>query len=282
MYPDLFGIANSTYWILVSLGIVAAAVLYRFLSTPQGLKTKSYNFYLFLGVASIAIGFAFAAIFQGLYDLPNREGLFFGEPQGITFMGGLVGGAITFVLGAIILGKKFGVRQDFWKVVNILSISLVAAHSLGRLGCFFAGCCYGISNERFGVTFRPHRGPVLPTNLYESLFLMLLFAVMLIIFLLPQIYGKLNKDKVDVEIIAERKESLARHRSKLIIIYLLAYSVFRFFLEFLRGDNRGAFLFGTITPSQIQSLIMFGIGIALLIIVHFKGIIPFQRITNNE
>ena len=38
-------------------------------------------------------------------------------------------------------------------------------------------------------------------------------------------------------------------------IYLAAYGVFRFCLEFVRGDHRGEFLFG-ITPSQFWSLLM--------------------------
>jgi len=104
----------------------------------------------------------------------------------------------------------------------------------------------------------------------------------LIIFFLPQIYAKINAGKIDDEIIAERKIQLAKHRHKLLVIYLFAYSIFRFFLEFLRGDHRGAFLFGVITPSQIQSLIMFGIAVALLIVVHIKGIIPFQGKIKNE
>ena len=285
MHPDLFGIRNSSYMIMVALGIISCAVFYRILAGHQKVNNKSYNFYLFLGVASIIIGFGGSIFFQGLYDIPQRRGLFFPNsdtPTPMTFMGGLAGGVVTFLLGTILLGKRFGARQDFWTVANILSISIVSAHALGRYGCFLAGCCYGIQNDTFGVLFPGHRERRLPTNLYEAIFLTILLALLLIIFFLPQIYAKINSGKVDEDTINERKAELTKHRHKLLVIYLFAYSIFRFFLEFLRGDHRGTFLFGVISPSQIQSFIMFGIAVTLLIVVHIKGIIPFQLKSKSE
>ena len=47
--------------------------------------------------------------------------------------------------------------------------------------------------------------------------------------------------------------------------YLIGYNVFRFFLEYLRGDDRGASPFGFLSPSQFLSIVMLLMGIALLI-----------------
>ena len=129
---------------------------------------------------------------------------------------------------------------------------MVLAHAFGRIGCFFAGCCFGIPTESFlGVMF--HSGhsvhvyqdqAVLPTQLFEAAFLFVLFVLM-------------NK----VEVI----------KNKEIETYLIGYGIWRIIIEFFRGDDRGVFLslFSTEynefpTPAQIISVFMILGGIYLL------------------
>ncbi|MBQ2405320.1 MAG: prolipoprotein diacylglyceryl transferase [Lachnospiraceae bacterium] len=49
-------------------------------------------------------------------------------------------------------------------------------------------------------------------------------------------------------------------------LYLISYGIFRYFLEYLRGDNRGE-LIGLITPSQFWSLLMILLGIILIFVI---------------
>ena len=115
---------------------------------------------------------------------------------------------------------------------------MLIGHSLGRVGCFFAGCCYGKETDScLGVKFPNLPHPVYPTQLYEAAFLLILFAVCSYLLL-------------------RRK---FRHN---MTVYLIGYGIFRFLIEFIRGDDRGK-LFGLLSPSQFWSLGMVILGVLL-------------------
>lgn len=121
--------------------------------------------------------------------------------------------------------------------------SVLLFHMFGRLGCFFAGCCYG-REANWGVVFMhslnaPNGVPLIPVQLFEAAFNLLMLVAILIIR-------------------PERKR-----QGLLLPLYLIAYAIGRFILEFFRGDmGRGIFLFST---SQWISLFVLPIGIALLV-----------------
>ena len=149
-----------------------------------------------------------------------------------------MGGVLTFILFTLLQKNKV-IKKSFFPVAEIAVCSITLAHAVGRVGCFLAGCCYG-KESSFGLTF-PHIGTVIPTQLYEFIFLFILTAVLIFLVLSDKLKG-FN-----------------------LCIYALSYSVFRFIIEFFRGDPRGAFL-GIFSPSQVQSIILFFVGIVLLIL----------------
>ena len=51
-------------------------------------------------------------------------------------------------------------------------------------------------------------------------------------------------------------------------VYLIAYDIFRFFIEFLRDDDRGS-LIGGISPSQFWSLLMVAAGVGVFFLVRY-------------
>ena len=60
---------------------------------------------------------------------------------------------------------------------SICAAAVCAAHSLGRIGCLFAGCCYGrVTDSVFSVYNAYLDARVVPVQLYESLFLAALFV----------------------------------------------------------------------------------------------------------
>jgi len=140
---------------------------------------------------------------------------------GFAFYGGLVA-ALAF-LGSVALGLKFMRAEEFMAIVNAAVVPLLVAHGVGRIGCFLAGCCYGVPIHGTGLRH--------PTQIYESLFLFLLALAL------------------------ARPGSL-RLRLPVgdAVVYLVAYPVFRFFVEFLRDDPRGA-AFG-LSTSQWISLVL--------------------------
>jgi len=205
------------------------------------------NTILLLIVISLAFALGTSFLFDGIFHTIAEGKPTFGS---VTFIGGLAGGLVAF----IILMKFFykDDNKDMRKILNTVITGVVVAHAFGRIGCFFAGCCYGIPTDTFlGVVFpQGHAAEafpgiaVFPTQLFESAFLFILFIL-------------LNKIK--------------SFQTKELEIYLIGYGTWRLLVEFIRGDDRGT-LFGFITteynvfptPSQYLSLLMIIIGIYLL------------------
>lgn len=228
-YVNLYGIS-------IAVGILICIFVLRFLGKKQKVDSKFLDFVETLGYAVILIGFFSAALFQAVYDYIEK-GTFDLFGSGLTFIGGLIGGAGSFILIYYFMRKKLT-----GKIVDILPIApacIAIAHAFGRLGCFFAGCCGGrLAQEGdlfyfLAVNFpstAQQPGLRYPTQLFECVFLLILFAVIFIL-----VYKKSFKYGF--------------------VIYLASYGVWRFFIEILRGDDRGSFVPG-LTPSQFWSIIM--------------------------
>lgn len=223
-----------SYIIFICLGIIAAFLCYKFLANKTGISASAFVFYGIAIIVSVLVGFIFARLFQMLYNyIESGE-----KGTGITFFGGLIGGVATFFVIALIDKKH---KRELWKTVNVAAPCIALAHSLGRIGCFFAGCCYGKkTNAFYGVRFVEkitqngewiYGDPRIPTQLFEAIFLLLLFAALLIL------------------ILRFKKLDFAA------VVYIYSYAIFRFFIEFIRDDPRGAFVLG-MSPSQLISLLM--------------------------
>lgn len=253
MYPYLFPEVFSTYLPLYDIMIIIGVLLmigytaWRF-EKHDGYTREQTNRLMILIIVSLVMALLSSYLFDGVFHSIKEGELSFGS---ITFLGGLIGGVVSF----LVLLKYFYVyeNKNIKTIMNTLLTGVVLAHAFGRIGCFLAGCCYGIPTESFlGVAF-PHGhaheafgdSTIFPTQLFESFFLFGLFIFM-------------NKvqfvKKFEVE------------------TYLIGYGVFRIFNEFLRGDERGSFipLFTTQynvfpTPSQYISLLMVVFSIVMIV-----------------
>lgn len=253
MHPILFKITDNiiiySYGLMVAIGLIAAVVLFRVLCDKAKIDDKAYNFYLMNAVVSIVVGFLAAALFQSVYYYIETGKWSFGA---LTFMGGLIGGVACFILGTVFVAKQ-PIQQQFWRIANLIAPSILVAHAFGRIGCFLGGCCYGKATDSWiGVQFPYPHYKVIPTQLIESAFLFLLCAALIVMLL------------------KFKKENL------LMLTYLYAYSIFRFILEFWRGDDRGGFLVG-LSPSQWQSIVMFLVAVALTLYIFVFKRIPMSK-----
>ncbi len=240
MYPNLFGISGFTMNLMIVLGFLVGGVV-TFLYLRRHKLTKGNYIDLSITVlASIVAAFVFALLFENLYE--SIKHAVNGEPQkwtwSLTFYGGLFGGVVVFAL----MYKFFYLRNNKPILSELLVIvpgALSLGHAFGRLGCFLNGCCYGKETDSWlGMMFPGHSHKVIPTQLIEMAFLLILSGIL--------IYFAFKKDC---------KWTL--------IIYLLSYSIFRFLIEFIRGDERGQLSF--LSPSQIWSILIFIIAIILLV-----------------
>jgi phosphatidylglycerol:prolipoprotein diacylglycerol transferase len=84
--------------------------------------------------------------------------------EGLVFLGGLIGGLIF----ALIFIRRQ--KWSFWEIADICAIAIPLAYGFGRIGCFFAGCCYGEACELpWAITFPGQMVARHPTQLYSML-----------------------------------------------------------------------------------------------------------------
>ena len=240
MLPKIWII--DTYSLMMLLGVIACFILFWFYRKKYNIsKNLTYDIFI-LACISIAIGIISAVLFQLLFDA--IKGAIRGTAM--TFYGGLVGGISAFIIGYNVVVKKQHKNTNFiYDIMPIAPACITIAHAFGRVGCFMAGCCYGVeTTSPLGVTFPNMTHSVYPTQLFEALFLFILSAILFII--------------------AIKKRSIYNFS-----IYLFFYGIFRFCLEFLRGDNRGAHLI-SLSPSQWFSIIAIISSFVLLYIINKK------------
>lgn len=240
---EIFGKELGIYWygVMIALGILACFVVLFLFAKYKKVDEKFTDFCFYNAIFAIAAGLGGAALLQAIYNyIQNPEaGFNFGE--GLTFIGGLIGGVGFFLIVYFIVRRKF--NDTLLKVMPIVGSCVTVAHGFGRIGCFIAGCCYGKPTcSDYGCYFdtleRVH-----PTQLYEAIFLFVLFAVLT--FLAFKYEFQYNMG-----------------------IYLIAYGIFRFVNEFFRGDDRGQFVKG-VSPSQFWSIIMVLLGIGYILAIKF-------------
>lgn len=136
---------------------------------------------------------------------------------GLVFYGGYICSFIFIYLYCRLTNKATG------KLISFLP-GVIFAHAIGRVGCFLAGCCHG---NYCPLDFLDRW----PTQLFEVGFLIALGLKL--------------------------KKRIEENKKNNFFIYVLAYSVFRFLNEFLRGDEiRGIWHLG-LSTSQIVSLVLF-------------------------
>lgn len=260
-FLHLFGLQIPMYGLCIVIGILCSGTISYFFC-----KKYNKNFYDFIIVATliIATGFVFAKVLFLLVEFPLKEipNILFDMltnpdsnllASGFVFYGGLFGGILGNYLGTKIAKCKFS------EFISFFAFIVPLVHGFGRIGCFCAGCCYGIPYE--GIFSVCYKNPVssvatgigiFPVQLLEA-FLMIAFAIVVIIF-------------------------LAKGKKISFIFYLIYYSICRFFLEYLRYDSeRGYFLW--FSTSQWISIFIFVIAILFLLI---DSIIIKKEVNNSN
>ena len=245
MYPDkIFGLFH-LYGLMIGVGILACFGILYYYGKKKKIEENFIDFLFYNAIVAIVLGFGAAALFQATYNYIENPKAGFDLGGGITFIGGLIGGIISFLVGYAIFRKRYKTRLV--DVISFLPCCILIAHAFGRIGCLFAGCCHGDETTAwYGIkmhTVKFGYAKVVPTQLFEALFLFALFAVCFIL-----VWKKNFKHNLS--------------------LYLIAYGVFRFLLEFLRADDRGKLL-GFISPSQFWSLLMIVGGVAVYFLLEW-------------
>ena len=246
MYPYDILPGIDLYVICIALAAVAAILSFSKLADVVKIRGKVQNMSVYTAIAAIVLGYGSAVLFQGFYNMLDKGSFSLNSSTGATFYGGLIGGVISFIAIYFIWGKlSFDddtYQKQFSLVANVAPASITIAHSIGRIGCLMAGCCHGAKTEAwYGITMQNLGYKVVPTQLFEAIFLALLFTLFV--------------------------WRIKNGKGYNLPIYMISYALWRFLAEYLRNDYRGETVVSFLTPSQFIAVLMALGGVALFVIM---------------
>lgn len=261
MYPNtlfsIFGPDVTLYSLCMAAGIICCFLFLWVTLKKAGFNNDARDIILCTGLLAVPVGIFFAMLFQSIYDYLDDPTAAFRLTGKMTFLGGLIGGAAAYLLfynlymyviapRTKIRWLKNNANAGLCDALPVIPIGISLAHAFGRLGCFFAGCCSGEPSDAWFAIACSETYPgvrVVPVQLFECLFLLVLSGVMAFLWFRFRCGYNLS-------------------------VYSIGYGVWRFCIEFLRGDARGSFV-GTLSPSQFWSLILIVCGIAYIFLYRF-------------
>jgi phosphatidylglycerol:prolipoprotein diacylglycerol transferase len=190
MYPRLLHFGNFslyTYGVLVALALVVGLIITTRLAKRSGLDPDdTWN----LGIYTVLCALLGAKVFL----LVTEWNYFKVHPRDIFSFSTLQSGGVWFggIIGGLLMAFFYMRRRHMpaLKTCDVFAPGLALGHSIGRLGCFAAGCCYGKPTDLpWGVTFNnplayelvktPLGVHLHPTQLYESGFEVLNFIFLM-------------------------------------------------------------------------------------------------------
>ena len=250
MYPILFRLnvqgetkAVTAYGVFAVVGILLAALFIIRLARERGVDSFDMVNIIALLVAG---GILFSLLTHFLIFLPDRlrSKSFFDIPAGVVSWGGVVGG----FLSALYASRVW--KIPLLRLADMTVPGVALGFAFGRVGCHFAGCCFGLHYDgplalHFTHPLAPASGvvqPLFPIQLLSALLLLLLSLV-----LLRLLYLRLRPGYV-------------------LLAYLVLYGAGRFTVEIFRNDPRGVFL--KLSDAQWYSLLL--LAAAVLLWRHLK------------
>lgn len=258
MHPiliDLGFFQLPTYGLLLATGVVLALWTLRLRADSAEMDgPRIVDFALWLVIWAL-LGAKLLLIFV---ELPR----YLRDPAsliGVFRAGGVfLGGFLAAIAAAVVLLRRYKLRA--LPTFDVISPSLALGHTVGRIGCLMAGCCWGaacdlpwaitytdpVAAERLGT---PLHHALHPFPIYSALFNFSLYLGLAWLFKRPHSQGRI------------------------FATYLVLYGSGRFALEWTRGDAaRGFVLDGLLSTSQLISLglIVVGTGLHIWVSRHHK------------
>lgn len=256
---NLLGIDIHWYSVLILIGIIIGLILLE-----REAKKFNYSKELIFNICfwAIIMGIIGARIYYVIFNFSyyknNLFEIFAIWNGGLAIHGGIIAGVITVIFFA----KKY--HLNFLKLLDMAVPSLILAQAIGRWGNFFNSEAHGIATTyselknllvpKFIINGMNIGGVYyLPTFYFESLWCLLGFIVLILI-------RKMKYIKIGMTT----------------SIYLMWYSIGRFFIEAWRTDS---LMLGGFKVAQIISVILFIVGLSYIIYLSRKG--KYENLYNN-
>jgi len=246
---DLGVIKVSWYGLMYVFGFFGSYLLVRYQMKRKDfgvskLDIENLYFYLILGLI-IGARLGYVLFYDLKMYLADPLEIFAIWHGGMSFHGGLIG---VLIVGILFAWKN---EKSFWKIADLIIVTVPIGLGLGRIGNFINGELYGRATQApWGMIF-PKGGPLPrhPSQLYESaLEGGVLFVVLWLL-----------KDRKLPE-------------GTLLAIFLGLYGVFRFVVEFFREpDAQLGLIIGPFTMGQILTTFMVLGSIVLIFYLQRRG-----------
>lgn len=234
-----------TYGFLFALGVVLSWIWFMRRAKGMGLpEDRLFNLTFYSVLAGILGAKALLIVVDWRTYMANPVEILGTLRSAGVLMGGVLAGALTFVFYC----RRYNL--PLWALADAISAPLVLAQAMGRLGCFSAGCCWGVpldASNPIAITFtdaqaRAQTGVPLDVALFPSQLTEMFYDLGLIVLL---------------SVMWRRK---AKPAGVVFWTYVLLYSLGRGTIEFWRGDaHRGVYFGDLISTSQLLA-----VGTALL------------------
>lgn len=250
MYRILFNIGSFpiySYGVMIALAFIAGILLAmkeakRCGEDPERILDIS----LYIIIGALIGGRLGYVIFYLDYYLKNPVKIFYFRQGGLAFLGGFI---LAFILGSWYVKRS---KLSFWKYTDIAAPSIALGLGIGRIGCFLNGCCFGIVSEKYGIKFpalnmppvymqhlkdgliasgSSYTLPVIPTQLYSSLYGFLIFIILMWV------------------------KKYKKYDGFIFLTFLILYSISRFVIEFFRFYEDD-YIFFNLTITQAISIII--------------------------
>ncbi|WP_225913917.1 prolipoprotein diacylglyceryl transferase [Leptolyngbya ohadii] len=246
------------YGLLIASAVLIGVTLSTYLAKKRGVNPDL--------ISDLAIWLVVAAIPSArLYYVAFEWDKYANNPAealaiwhgGIAIHGAIIGGAIA----ALIFAKLN--KVPFWQLADLVAPSLILGQAIGRWGNFFNSEAFGRPTDLPWKLYIPlaQRPPGYtqfeyfhPTFLYESLWNLGVFAILMVLFF----RGLRGKPALKL--------------GTLFLTYLMCYSLGRFWIEGLRMDS---LMLGPLRIAQVVSLVGVAIGaIGLLWLYGLNRFLP--------
>ncbi len=213
-------------------------------------EDSMYSLIIIIVIMALVGGRVFYIILNWKDFLQNTSAYILSR-EGFVFLGGFTFAAISALSYTAL--KKLPV----WRYADVFAPSIAFGHALGRLGCFLNGCCYGKVGHGFLAMVFPYDSvagyyhpyePVIATQLISSLANFSIFVFLSLVY---------RNKKFDGQIF---------------FLYFITYSIFRFIIEFIRGDYlQNQYYMFNLTISQLTGIFLF-----------FSGLIMYFYLKNKK
>tara|TARA_B100001057_G_scaffold42441_1_gene37966 strand:- start:5185 stop:5952 length:768 start_codon:yes stop_codon:yes gene_type:complete len=200
-------------------------------------KFDDYITYIIVGVI-LGGRFGYVLLYNFNYYLDNPLDILKLWEGGMSFHGGVIG----VIIASIIFAKKN--NDNVLEYLDVVALVSPIGIFFGRIANFINSELYGITtNVPWAVTFiNVDNLPRHPSQLYEAIFEGLVLFLILIYF----------------------KKKFSNKHGLISGLFLIFYSIFRFFIEFYRvPDEQLGYIFLNLSMGQVTSLIFLFSGVIL-------------------